>query len=178
MSTPLKPAATTDWSNMAMKGQQLMDNSGNAIDVQDVIGSGGNKYIAGGSTLTLTFAAHANKTIKLDTAGGTAITLPAATGSGAIYRFVVSVLATSAAHTITCAGSDKLQGIIHTGDDTAANEQWFAAVAGTSTIITLNRSTTGSVTIGEWIEVEDFAAARWQVRGFVTNTGSAATAFS
>lgn len=178
MSTALKTEATTSFKSMAVQAQQLQDNSGNAAEVADIVASTQNSYVAGGSTLTLTAASHNRKTIKLDTLTGSAITLPAATGSGTFIRFIVTVLATSNSHTITCATGDKYQGIIHTGDDTAANEQWFAAVAGTSTIITLNRSTTGSVTVGEWIEVEDIATNRWQVRGFVTNTGSAATAFS
>lgn len=135
-------------------------------------------YSATGSTKTLTHADR-GKTFKLDTAAGCTVTLPAASGTGDTFKFIVTVLATSNAHVIQVANSsDAMQGIIFTGDDTSANAQWFAAVAGTSDTITLNRTTTGSVTIGEWIEVEDIAANRWQVRGFITNTGTAATPFS
>lgn len=143
------------------------------------IAIGGSLAVAGGSTLTLTAAAHAGRTILLDTAAGTTITLPAATGTGNIYKFVVSVLATSNSHIIKVANSsDTMQGIIFTMDDTAANAEAYAAVAGTSDTITLNRTTTGSVTKGEHIEIEDFATNKFQVRGFITNTGSSATPFS
>lgn len=145
----------------------------------NAIGStGGVAPIAGGATQTLT-SASAGKTINLDTAAGSVITLPAATGSGALYRFVVSVLATSNSHIVKVGNaSDAMQGIILSLDDTSANSVGFAAVAGTDDTITLNRSTTGSVTIGEQFEVRDFATNRFQVTGVISNTGTPATPFS
>lgn len=135
-------------------------------------------YVAAGATLTLT-AADSGKSINLDTAAGSIVTLPAASGTGNRFRFIVSVLATSNSHIVKVANaSDTMQGIIFSMDDTAAAAVAFAAVAGTSDTITLNRTTTGSVTIGEWLEVEDVATNKFQVRGFVTNTGSPATQFS
>lgn len=137
------------------------------------------RYIAAGSTLSATLALHNGKVIKLDTASGSVVTLPAASGTGARFRFVISVLATSNSHVIKVANSsDTMQGMIFTVDDTSDNAQGFIAVAGTSDTITLNRSTFGSVSKGEWFELEDFAANVWQVRGFMTNTGTAATPFS
>ena len=136
-------------------------------------------YTAAGATLTLTAASHAGKTIKLDTAAGSIVTLPAATGTGNVYRFVVSVIATTNSHIAKVANaSDAMQGVIFSMDDTSANAVAFAAVAGTDDTITLNRTTTGSVTVGEYFEVEDFATNRFHVRGFVTNTGTPATMFS
>jgi hypothetical protein len=135
--------------------------------------------VAGGSAITLTQADHAGKIINLDTAAGTTATLPAATGSGAVYKFVVTVLATSNSHIIKVANSsDAMQGSIRSVDDTSDNVVGFFAVAGTSDTITLNRSTTGSVTIGEEITITDIAANRFQVIGFTSNTGSPATPFS
>lgn len=181
-------------ANIGAKAQHL--NSGDAIVIksggQFVIESGGtiaisggavrvddsSLFVAAGSTKTLT-AADNGKTVKLDTATGSVVTLPAATGSGVRFRFVVSVLATSNSHIVKVANaSDAMQGIIFSMDDTGANAVAFAAVAGTDDTITLNRTTTGSVTIGEYFEVEDFATNRFQVRGFVTNSGTPATQFS
>lgn len=134
--------------------------------------------VAGGTSLTLTAAAHAGKTILLSSATATAITLPAATGSMCKYKFIVSAVP-SGSHTITCAGSDKLQGIISTmSDDAGAAVKAYAAVAGTSTVITLNHGTTGGVTVGEEITLTDVAAARWHVAGVTTSTGTEATPFS
>lgn len=137
-------------------------------------------YVAAGSTLTLTVNDHDGKCIKLDTLAGSVVTLPAATGSGARFRFVVTVKATSNSHKIQVANAnDTMQGIILTRDDTSDNAQAFDAdaTAGADTI-TLNRSTFGSVVKGEWIEVEDIAANVWQVTGLIANTGTAATPFS
>lgn len=135
--------------------------------------------VAAGATLAMSAATHAGKTILLDTAAGSVVTLPAATGSMSIYRFVVSVIATTNSHIIKVANaSDAMQGIIQTMSDDPATMKGFAAVAGTSDTITLNRTTTGSVTIGEYIEVQDIAVNKFQVSGVTSSTGTEATPFS
>ena len=134
--------------------------------------------LAGGATLTLVEATHNGKLIKLDTAAGTIVTLPASTGNGARYRFIVSVLATSNSHIVKVANAtDVMRGLVFTMDDTAANAEAYAT-ASTSDTITLNRTTTGSVSLGEYIDVEDFAAGFFRVLGHISNTGSSATPFS
>ena len=134
--------------------------------------------VAAGSALTLTAATHSGKLIKLDTAAGSTVTLPTSTGQGATYRFIVSVLATSNSHIIKVAnGTDVMQGLIFSRDDTSDNAVAFATAASSDTI-TLNRSTTGSVNTGEYIEIEDFAAGFFRVTGFIANTGTPATPFS
>lgn len=136
------------------------------------------RFVSAGATLTMTLAAHFGKIIKLDTLAGSVVTLPAATGSGAVYRFVVSVVATSNSHIIKVANSsDTMQGLIFTVDDTSDNAQGFIAGA-TADTITLNRTTTGSVSKGECIEITDFATNVYHVKGFISNTGTAATPFS
>lgn len=140
----------------------------------------GGGAVAAGASLTLTAETHAGRIINLDTAAGSTVTLPAATGSGNVYRFRVSVLATSSSHVIKVANaSDAMEGGVVIADtDTAGAAYSFFAVAGTSDTITLNRSTTGSVTIGEYIEVEDIAANRFAVRGVLSGTGTPLTPFS
>jgi len=135
--------------------------------------------VAGGATLTLVEATHNGKIINLDTAAGTIVTLPASTGNGAKYRFRVSVLATTNSHIVKAGGTaDSLEGVLFSMDDTSANGVAFAAVAGTDDTITLNRTTTGSVTVGEYFELEDVVSGRFLVRGGITNTGTPATPFS
>jgi hypothetical protein len=136
------------------------------------------RYVSAGATKTLT-AANDKQTIKLDTLAGSVVTLPAATGSGVKFKFLVTVLATSASHKIQVANaSDFMVGIIN-GErvDTANTVLGFAAansgtVATNSDTITLNRTTTGSVTVGEWLEVEDVAANTWAVNGMLSATGA------
>lgn len=132
---------------------------------------------AGGSSITLT-AEDDERITLLDTAAGTTVTLPAASGSGVKFRFVISTVATTNSHIVKVANaSDTMIGIILSLDDTGANAVGFAAAA-TSDTITLNRSTTGSVSKGEYIEVEDIAANVWFVNGVISNTGTPATPFS
>jgi len=136
--------------------------------------------VAAGSALTLTRDAHLGKTILLDTAAGSTVTLPASTGGGDRYRFVVSVIPTSNSHIVKVANaSDAMQGMLLELSDDAANvSKGWPSTAGTSDTITLNRTTTGGTQKGEWVEVEDVAANVWQVFGCIAATGTEASPFS
>lgn len=135
-------------------------------------------FIAGGTALTVTAALHAGRIIKLDTVTGTTCTLPAASGTGNRYRFVISVIATSNSHVIKVANvNDTMVGLIWSMSDDPATVKAFKA-SGTDDTITLNRTTTGSVIIGEDIEIIDFAANVFLVRGWTASSGTEATPFS
>lgn len=140
--------------------------------------------ISAGATLAVTSALHNGKTINLDTAAGSVCTLPAATGSGAKFKFLVTVIATSNSHVVKVANaSDFMIGIISTMSDDPATVKAFAAansgtVSTNSDTITLNRTTTGSVVVGEWLEAQDVAANTWAVSGLTASTGTEATPFS
>ena len=137
------------------------------------------RMVAAGSTLAVTEALHAGKVIKLDTAAGSVCTLPAATGSGAVYTFVVTVLATSNSHIIKVANAtDVMRGYILNTDSDSSDAFTGFNTTSTSDTITLNRSTTGSVYIGEEIEIRDIKAGFFGVKGWVASTGSPATPFS
>lgn len=140
------------------------------------------RYVAAGATLALTVAAHNKKIIKLDTAAGSVVTLPAATGSGALFRFVVSLLATSNSHIVkvnATPGTDTMAGIVEGTRVDSGNAVLGFAAGATADTITLNRTTTGSVSLGEWLELIDFATGLWHVRGVLSATGAAfATPFS
>ena len=119
-----------------------------------------------------------------DTAAGSTLTLPAATGSLMRVMAYVSVLATSNSHIMkTSPSTDSFSGIIMgTRTDSGNAVLGFAATVGggsNSNTITLNRTTTGSVNKGEWVEAMDVASGIWQVRGMLSATGLAfATPFS
>src|ERR1700722_8577564 len=76
-----------------------------------------NTIIAAGATKALA-AADSGKTIALDTAAGSVVTLPTATGSGNRFKFFVKTLATSNSHIIYChdanggAGADNFIGLL------------------------------------------------------------------
>ena len=130
---------------------------------------------------------HANgPALGLNAAAGLTVTLPAAVGSGDTYFIRVAALASSGSYVIKVASAtDFFVGEIMGSRTDSGNAVlgFCAANSGTvstnSDTITLNRSTTGSVNVGEWIQVQDVASATWQVSGMLTATGAAfATPFS
>ena len=134
---------------------------------------------AGGANLTVTQALHDGKTILLDQATGTAVTLPAMTGSGARYRFVCSVATSGGSQVITATGAHLFGGVAQ-NTDTAAGTLFTANIAANasgSTTITLNGGTTGGRK-GDWIEIEDVATSIGMVRGILNGSGTEATPFS
>lgn len=129
------------------------------------------------SPLALTRTTYMGRTITINKATGVAVTLSAATGSGDVYEFVVGTAMSGGSTTFTCAGSDKFQGNAWVISDGAAAVLGYAAVAGTSTVATLNGTTQGGLA-GHRIRFTDIKAARWQVESFGAATGSEATIFS
>lgn len=137
-------------------------------------------FVNAGSTLALTSANNGN-VIKLNATGGSTVTLPVATGSGNRFSFIVTVLATSNSHIVkrTNASGDIMTGLaLGLRADSVGTMLGFATQSNSNTI-TFNRSTTGSVTLGEWIECIDIAANTWQTKVFYSSTGaSPATPYS
>jgi hypothetical protein len=158
-------------ANTFTPGVAFAGYGGGGVSVPPVINAG--------STLTISPNTTVSRTIALNALTGSVVTLPTATGSGTTYTFIVTVLATSNSHIIQCANAtDNIQGfIVSTLSGTpTTNNTWFA-VADTDTI-TLNRTTTGSVTIGERITLRDIATNVWQCEGQTSQSGTAATPFS
>jgi hypothetical protein len=132
------------------------------------------------ATDTLTRLEHGNRTNLLGEVGGNAevtLTLPAATGSGDIYKFIVSVVNTSNYVIKVADATDTIDGTIMFLADGGNTVVGFEA-DGTDDTITLNGGTTGGAAIGDFIELMDIAANQYAVRGNLTATGSEATPFS
>lgn len=144
--------------------------------VREVKGKAG---LLAGSTLLVNRAAHRNRTILFDQLAGSVCTLPRAIGSGMKARFIVHVLATSVSHQLKVGnGTDVFRGIVSCLDSNLATVNMFGFFPGASDdTITLDRVNTGSVTLGEWLEVEDIATGFWHVRGMLSGLAPA-TPFS
>jgi len=135
-------------------------------------------FTAAGSARTLN-ADDAGKIVQLATLAGSTVTLPAALGTGNVYTCVVTALATSNSHIIKVANStDVMRGVLFSVDTDSADAVGPFAATTASDTITLNRSTTGSVSIGETIRLRDVAPGFWQVEGWFGATGVPATPFS
>jgi hypothetical protein len=178
----LESADTNNLGEASKTGNKKIAVIGNQLYIVDPDGvaamAGLNATVAAGATKTLTVVDHNGKTIKLDTAAGSIVILPPATGSGAKIRFVVTVIATSNSHIVKVANAnDTIYGLIEVLTDDSANVIGFKA-SSTDDTITLNRSTTGSTALGEWLELEDIASGKWAVRGVIAATGTEVTPFS
>lgn len=137
------------------------------------------RLVAIATSTSITEASHDGKTMVMGGAGSARThTLPAASGSGAKFRFVVGAVNTSN-YVIQVTGNDVMYGNIianSTGDTPDLAQPW--PTAADSDTITLNGTTTGGAAIGDWVEVQDIAADTWAVCGVVTATGTEATPFS
>jgi hypothetical protein len=149
-----------------------------AGQAETVVRSPIDKVLTTGTTLTLTQKDHAGKVICFNNLAGTTVTLPAATGSGDVYSFTTTTLATSNSNIVKVANaSDVIAGALTVVDNADGTTTTFGTVAASDTI-TLNRTTTGGVRKGEFFVLVDVAANAWSVRGMVVATGVEATPFS
>lgn len=128
------------------------------------------------ATLAVTADSHDGQTVTLNRAAGIVATLPAATGSGKKYRFVVGTTFTGDGIVKVANASDTMCGNAIIAQDSADTAVMFEAGA-TADTITFNGTTTGGLK-GAFIEVEDIAANLWWVHVVSAATGTEATPFS
>ncbi len=136
---------------------------------------------ANAATLTVTAALHAGKVVAFGKTDGTTVTLPAATGTGHIYRFVISITATSNANIIEVANAtDVFDGSLNIQADTDVDgtlKCWMAEV-GDDTMTFAGAATTGGI-VGGHITVTDYAAGFFSCQAHtISGGGSEATPFS
>lgn len=130
-------------------------------------------------------ATYAGKTIVLSKAAGLAVTLPAATGTGNVFRFWTKTKITSGAQKIQVANAtDYFRGQIAAVTDSAngsAPDAWATASTGTvateSDTISADGSTQGG-NIGDYYEIVDLDTNVFGVRGLIKASGTEATPFS
>lgn len=129
------------------------------------------------ATLAVTATSHDQKIVVLNRAAGVTVTLPAATGSGAVFRFTVGTDISSNSNIIKVAdASDVMQGMLTVTDRADGSTAGFGTVAASDTI-TLNGGTTGGLK-GGMITLVDIGADLYAVTGTVVGNGTEATPFS
>ncbi len=129
------------------------------------------------TSLSITAAAHANRTVVVNSTAPIAVTLPQATATGNKYRFFIGVVATATSHTIKVANAtDVMTGYAFCVTTTSDNAEGFKTSA-TSDTITLNGTTLGGV-VGDMVEIEDVKTGVFSVKLFTAPTGTEATPFS
>jgi len=189
---PSAGGAPADFLNRSNAVDVYVDGATGAV----VVGSGASgtttatTYVGSGmvsataATLAVTSALHNGKTIVLNRAAGVTVTLPAATGTGARFRFSIATALSAATHVIKVANAtDYMRGVIVSKDDGSASSviSWATANSGSvateSDTLTMDGSTQGG-NIGDIIEIEDIASAVFRVSGFTKSSGTEATPFS
>lgn len=132
---------------------------------------------AAAATLAVTVADHDSKVIVFNRAAGVVATLPAATGSGAVFRFAVGTLVTSNSYKIQVAdNTDVMSGSLYLTDQAAGTGTEFSTVAASDTV-TMNGSTTGGLA-GGLVMLVDIATNLYAIQGNLIATGIEATPFS
>lgn len=126
------------------------------------------------ATVAITDDAHAGQRILLNRAAGITATLPAATGSGARYEFIMMADATGD-HVIQVTGDDTMMGVAYLGNDTAGASCFYTGA--TSDTITMDGSTKGGLK-GARVLVDDVASDVYAVMVFSEASGTEATPFS
>lgn len=132
-------------------------------------------------TGAITQALHDGKTCMLGEVGGNALvtlTLPEATGSGAKFKFAVSVVNTSS-YVIVVADTTNANFIGNVINQDADLVGTIAAIMypapANADTITLNGTTTGGQ-LGDWLELTDVATDVWLVNGVVSCPAGSNTA--
>lgn len=118
-----------------------------------------------GSSLTVSAATHAGKTITLSAAGGVAIQLPAASGTGNIYHFVVAMASNATVLSAVIATDTFVGGYAQndSGDTAPATNDFYPAAANSNTY---SPTTVGGGGVaGDWFSVQDIASTVWLFKG-------------
>lgn len=134
--------------------------------------------VPAGATLALTPAQNGS-TILLNQASGSVVTLPAATGSGNRYRFIVTVTTTSAKDAILAASvADFIQGYVI--GENAGTTKAFTSTASTNHSLQMPFAGTqpSGGFIGDQFDLQDIAANLWQATGMYQAGVTPTTPFS
>lgn len=142
--------------------------------VQDRGFNANNGLTVTAAALTLDPAVHAGRLIVCSLAAGQTYTLPAATGSGQVYKFIVGI-------TFTGNGIIKVANSTDTfiGYCMGANLAGVSAsegAGGTDDTLTMNGTTSGGF-IGSTADFTDYAAGFWYVMARVIGSGTMAAPY-
>jgi len=130
------------------------------------------------SYTALEMAAMADSLMLFNLAGGIDTILPAATGSGKVYEFIV-LTATTDGYTIEVAtGGGDFNGVILGKADTVTTAERHAAGATDNTLTLGGTGQATGGTVGDHIRIIDIATNEWFIEGTITQGGTEATPFS
>lgn len=127
------------------------------------------------ATVTITDEAHVGERVVLNREGGVVATLPAATGSGNRYEFILAVDATGDQVIKVANATDVMMGVAYLGNDSAGASCFYTADA--SDTITMNGNTKGGLK-GARVILDDIASGKWSCLVMSEASGIEETPFS
>ncbi len=132
----------------------------------------------GAGTLALTADKYSGRVINFNDADGT-ITLPNATGTGAVFKVRVGTTFTGGAITVKPSTDEEFEGLIFATDTDADTALLYPALpADNFDTITLNGAVKGG-SVGDFFTFTDVATGVWRIDGVITQSGgSEASPFS
>jgi hypothetical protein len=125
------------------------------------------------ASYTMSPVTHAGKLMTVAKADGMTITLPAATGTGNVYRFLVTTAVTSVGYIWQVTGDDTIVGQV-TITLAAGGTTFGESAAGTDDTLTINGTTSGGL-IGSYVEFIDVKADLWYLDARLLGSGTLAT---
>jgi hypothetical protein len=159
---------TTIWANIGTS------TSSQWVDLENPDGG----LVTATAAFTATPLTHAGRTVILSLLAGFAVTMPAATGSGLIYRFAVGIVVTSGSYAISCPANTLFGTVVNGPAGAGGACSTFTATTTTgSTSVTLDAVNKGGKSMGDWVSFQDVAASQWFCTGVVTS-GTPATPFA
>ena len=170
-------AQSTDIKEGALSSDTKTNINNNFTELYNGLFNGIAPVNVTASTVTLAQGTHSGRVTTLNRAAGVAVTLPAATGTGNTYTIEIGTTITSNTTTVTCAGSDKYEGLAWVFSDDAGNAVKAFDSGGTTSVITLDGTTKGGY-VGHLITLRDVASAKWHVTSMGKATGVEVTPFS
>lgn len=132
------------------------------------------------ATLSVKRYLHSGRTTVANLATGFTYTLPATSGSGNRYRFVIGTTLTSGTGIIKVANAtDVFVGGVLMNDigDSSAALADYQPTASTSDTITFTASIGGGKA-GDWFDLEDIATGKWAVNGVIQGITDPTSPFS
>jgi hypothetical protein len=171
----------------SIKGNLLGLGKDNELLLRDTSTTDRERVVARGTTIvnttatdTLTAKEHAQAIVTVNAAAGLTLTLPAATGTGDVYKVVIGTTVTSNNVVIQVANAtDEFHGfIVNVDADTSdAVAAWPALDGDGYDTITLNGSTKGGI-MGDSFTITDYASGKFLLEARTTGTGTVATPLS
>lgn len=130
------------------------------------------------ATVTLDRETHGNRAILFNRAAGIAATLPAATGTGDVYKIYVSATFTGAASVAVANATDIMRGTAVLFADAGDAVVGFNTAAASDTVDLFETGNTTGGMIGAKLELVDLASGVWGVQYISDAGGTEATPFS